>query len=528
MALQEPSDIDGLLSQLLDLNASRRTDPERELTLGAVEARQRVISQRGELIQQLLAVHEREHARLQLLRGTVRNYSTPIGGMPDEILLMIFSMAQSLEGSNYRFGSVCRQWRDVTHGPVGSKLWSQPSVRINSRASIIPQSKILSHGLSLSAPHPIHLSLQSGTNDVSSDETELVLSVALPTARRWHGLSIQPFECFKSWFPLSQDTTSLRTIDIRGPGWKETEAMLSSPILSTPAPFLRSFEITLTTSISPRLSSVLLLNIAAFGAVTHLNIQVGDAVREVFEALHSFRGLESLQWRYFGTNRPSSLNDTEGNPPRPLHLLKLKKLVVAGTPAMMALHTLDAPLLESLDMSELDVTKASEGTQDFYLVYPAKFPLLKFLRCSQETWPVGRVVEVMTSHEELHVIVWTIHIERFASLVQQIGRSLSRIAEQPSHVDGSLLPFQNLNTIYLTCREPFPFDICRYGYDTMIVQALESLVLRMSAISSYGSFSFVLLLSEDLVRASQAIKKLVEENDMISSFTRDHFEEEIC
>ncbi|KAF8205750.1 hypothetical protein K438DRAFT_1818456, partial [Mycena galopus ATCC 62051] len=229
---------------------------------GLIQAAEANIERLTAQIKELVLIRQREQSILATLRLMV----VPIGKLPMELLVEIFSIAVSESASLhtvFRLSQVSPYWRQIVHQTP--QLWAEIVVRIQlGRELPEPYLSGLKTLLTRSTPYPISVSLaqtpKSFKKSLLLERWKHLAAIITPTASRWKDLHIS-LDSFLHFDDLPSGTfEALESLEIGG-----FRGQTSPIMVFQSSPRLKSF------ALDTAASKIRLIHLP-WSQLTHLNI----------------------------------------------------------------------------------------------------------------------------------------------------------------------------------------------------------------------------------------------------------------
>jgi hypothetical protein len=377
------------------------------------------LATRGAILGRILLAHTAHQKGLDVIERRLENIATTVGRVPDHVLMCIFTMARfECDVPPEVLASVCHRWMAVVHGAYGAPLWSKIDLIVGYQDEAITLAERTIRHLERSRNHPISYNLGVGVDEyVSTDSINLLRSVMGASMSRCTELIVDSFHMFESWFPLDGPLI-LKKLEIRDSGLNVFEA---SPALLPEAgcPSLSELRLIIRGCPAEGFVSSVLSNVSQCASITHLHIDVEDAVLEVRDALGSFHDIEHLVW-----HDSWAMEEADEGEAVALLLPKLERLDLHDHNEHRALSGLSAPMLRCLKLSKYNTDNLAHKT----LLSPVRFPNLEALWCSVEGQNMSRIAGVITTHPKLRNIWWRIPVHSLSNCIHTLSSLLSKDA----------------------------------------------------------------------------------------------------
>lgn len=469
---------------------------------GSVEARQYALEKRGAILEQISLRHTRDLKQLAVLRSRVQNTSQKVDRLPDDVLLLVFSMAIAHNNVTPAFlASVCHRWMAVIYGDVGALLWSTIDLNAYSPVGAAESAERALRFVERSRSRPLTLFLRG--EQVEPNDAALLRAVIRPAFGRVHKLVVENLESFASWFPLEGPCTSLHHLTLKGSARNAADEMI---IFASPCPSLQRLELLPDDDglVGDPQTRSILRNVSELTSITHLHIGASDEANGIYACLKSFPQLEYLRWRPFDS-ADAPQDGADELQIIPLHLPNLKTLVVASE-IVRCLCELEAPLVQVLHIGEIFV-----GADYWGFMSPVRFPALKKITCVYPMWSTDHDIDMLFDHTHLEDATWVLYASDISDFLGDLSLRLSQQAAQSS--------LSKLRWLNLVCLAPYSegYHPTDDDCDAEIVHQLRSLFIHRDALRSRSQIHFKVRLNADLVNSSTKLAALVADHPYIVS-----------
>lgn len=467
-------------------------------TIGEVESRRAALNKVAAILERVSLTHAGQQRRLDVIEHRIKNMSTAISNVPEDILIHIFVIARFECGvSPELLASVCHRWLAVVHGALGAPLWSELNLHMAYNVAAIAITRKTTRYLERSRTYPISYKL-SADRGVSAEEMDQLRVITKASMSRCTDIDVTPF-VFRSWFPL-QGPLRLRRLRISDYVGFSVTGKYPSSLLKAQCPSLRELEIFMTGPAASECSIPLLENVSKFAAITHLRIEVMDFIdARLLGALASFHNLRFLYWcdTYAlprGRERAIALS-----------LPQLERLVLHSSHAgFRVFPILDAPLLRHLEL----FASPTEYPAHWALLNPVRFPNLQTLYSSTADRDMYRIAAAIECHPKLRNVRWKVEVRSISKSI----RSFSSFLRKDVLGVRSRPLLHQLGWFSIVPTQPLPSHPESNSLYTKIAHEVAKFAILWDETPAERRSNFKLCLDNDLVRASQEISRVVEEH----------------